>query len=72
MRHPHAFLVATFAAMAAGCGLMAATMAPIDGNRAGTAAGFSFSAGMAAASGALALAAAADGAAHHLRRRRRA
>lgn len=65
----HAFLTATAAAMAAGCAAGAFALAPVDGNRAGTAAGFAFFATMAGAGAALTLAAAADGLTAAARRR---
>jgi len=60
MKNPHAFLISTAAALTAGCAVAALAMAPVDSNRAGSAAGFLWFGTMAAAAGALTLATAAD------------
>jgi hypothetical protein len=60
MKNPHAFLITTSATIAAGCAVFAIALAPVDGNRAGTASGFSFFAAMAGAGVALTAAATAD------------
>jgi hypothetical protein len=53
MKHPHFFLMGTFSALCAGCAAAALSLAPVDGNRAGTAAGFAFFASVSVASLAL-------------------
>lgn len=63
MIRPHAFLITTAAGIAAGCAAAAFALAPVDGNRAASPAGFAFFAAVAAAAGCLTVAAAADGAA---------
>jgi hypothetical protein len=69
MRHPRAFLVSVSAGIAAGCTAAAVALAPVDGNRAGTPAGFAFFAAMAGAGAALTLATAADALTPAARRR---
>jgi glutamate synthase domain-containing protein 2 len=69
MRRPHAFLISVSAGIAAGCAAAAVALAPVDGNRAGTAAGFAFFATMAGAGAALTLATAADALTPAARRR---
>jgi hypothetical protein len=53
MKRPHLFLMFSFSAVCAGCAAAALSLAPVDGNRAGTAAGFVFFASVSAASLAL-------------------
>lgn len=60
MKHPHAFLISTAAALAAACTAAALSLAPVEGNRAATPAGFAFFGSMAAAAAALTIASAAD------------
>ena len=60
MKNPHAFLISTAASLTAGCAVAALAMAPVDSNRAASAAGFLWFGTMAAAAGALTLASAAD------------
>jgi hypothetical protein len=69
LSRPHAFLISTSAALAAGCAAAAFALAPVDGNRAASPAGFVWFATMAAAGGALTLATAADALTPAARRR---
>jgi hypothetical protein len=58
--NPHGFLIGSFLTLTAACAVTAGALAPIEGNRAGTAAGFAFFGTMAAAGAALTVAATAD------------
>jgi hypothetical protein len=60
MKNPRHFLIATFAGITAACTVSALAMAPIEGNRTGSAAAFLWFGTMAAASAALTVASAAD------------
>lgn len=60
MKNPRHFLIATFAGITAGCAVAALAMAPVEGNRTGSAAAFIWFGTMAAASAALTVASAAD------------
>ena len=60
MKNPQHFLVATFAGITAACTVTALAMAPVEGNRTGSAAAFIWFGTMAAASAALTVASAAD------------
>lgn len=60
MKNPHAFLISTSAAITAGCAVAALAMAPVEGNRTGSAAAFIWFGTMAAAAGALTVASTAD------------
>jgi nicotinamide mononucleotide (NMN) deamidase PncC len=60
MNNAHGFLIGTFLTLTAACAVAAGAMAPVEGNRAGTAAGFAFFGTMAAAGAALTVAATAD------------
>jgi len=62
MKNAHAFLIATAAGLTAGCAVAAAALAPVDSNRAGSAAGFFWFGGLAAAAAVVCGAAIADAA----------
>jgi hypothetical protein len=69
MRNPHAFLISAAAGLTAACAVAAAAMAPVDGNRTASVAGFVWFGGMAAAGLAITAAAVADAATPAARRR---
>jgi nicotinamide mononucleotide (NMN) deamidase PncC len=60
MNNAHGFLIGTFLTLTAACAVAAGAMAPVEGNRTGTAAGFAFFGTMAAAGAALTVAVTAD------------
>jgi nicotinamide mononucleotide (NMN) deamidase PncC len=69
MKNPHAFLIGAMASTTAACAVAAAALAPVDGNRTQSVAGFVWFGGMAAAAAALTAAAIADAATPAARRR---
>lgn len=62
MKNAHTLLIATAAGITAGCAVAAAALAPFDSNRAGSAAGFVWLGGLAAAAAVVCGAAIADAA----------